>query len=708
MGIALETKSFYDLGGGVDLKTSATKAAEDAATSCLNVDYSADGAVKSRNGSTIQNVSGGIPAQMSGAPRTLAIYDFHKSDGTEKIIIVTDDGYIKTGVTTPTNEVTLASAGNIPDLEFVVTGDDEYLIYGDGVNTNLKYDGTTWTNLSLPRPVAPSAALGAAGALTGDYTYYVSYARTVGGVIVQESELSPISNTITATSDRITVTFTACSETLQTGVTAQCNARVLYRNSATDGVVYRLTTITDNTALTYDDNITDADLAAGGIEAEFDNQATPKSAVFELDDYGQVWYRDEAKKTDLYVSKAYKPWTAPDTNFDILDAGVTCIKRCFGTLIFGTERSLWVQNGSFDTTDSRKFSSKIGILNNRCAAGESILYIVASNRKVYSITPTDFSQNEMRLSDDLSYIVGPLFEQITPAALSGICIEYYTRANVAKLAVCLPIGEVTNNYVLIYNETQSLIKRKAVWQPWNNWNVSAIKQMTVNNEINIYSGDYNGFIWLLDDPTTNGDGTEQNGTCTSSTNNTLTDTTQSWTVNGLVGSIVRITSGYGINQARTVISNTSDTITVDSNWTNNPNTSSVFTVGGYDCYHYTNWKFVLSSYEVLKQLWFIWVNANASGSYTIELITQYDFDTTTDNQDSLNITLQSANAIWNDFIWGNAIWGARSVFEDRFRQFARFRAIRFGFSNRLAGQPFQINGVALSAQNKQLFFRSGT
>lgn len=707
MGIALETKSYFDLGGGVDLKTSATKAAEDASTSSLNVDYSVDGAVSTRNGSSIQNKTLNIPNQMSGAPKTLALYDYHKSDGTEVTLIVTDDGYIKTDITAPSNVVTLTSAGNIPDFEFVVTGDDEYLIYCDGVNTNLKFDGTTWTNLSLPRPVAPTIVDSAAGTLSaGTYYYYVSYARTVGGIIVQEGELSPLGSITLGASRQTTVTFTACSETLQTGVTAQCNARVLYRSNQTDGVVYRLTTIADNTTLTYADNTSDAELIDGGIEADFDLQATPLTAVIELDDYGCLWSRDESKKTDGYISKPYKPWASPATNFQIFDGKINCYRRCFGTLIIGTDKSLWVQNGNFADVEPRKFSSKIGILNNRCAAGESILYIVATNRKVYSITPTDFSQNEMRLSDDLSFIVGPLFDQIGSSASDDVCIEYYNKSNVGKLAICAPIGSLENNKVIVYNETQSLLKQKAVWQPWDNINAAAIKQMSIDGEIGIYSGDYNGFIWKLDDPTLNGDGTEQNGTCTSSTATTITDSSQTWDVNELVGCSVRIIEGYGSDQVRTVVSNTADTITVDSAWGNNPNTTSIFTVGGYDSYHYTNWKVVTGTYEVLKRLWFIWVNANASGNYTVKLITQFDFNTTTTDQIELNISLQSDNAIWGSFDWGAGIWGARAVFEDRFRQLELFRAVRFGFSNRYAGQPFQINGFSISAQNKGLLFRS--
>lgn len=708
MGLPLTTIPFYNNSAGLDTQSSPTKVAEDASSLCLNIDYSTDGAFFTRNGSTIQNVTATLPAQISGAPDMIALYDYHKSDGTEVIISVGNDGKIYQGLTTPVAAVTGLTANHVPDFEFVVTGDDEYLIYGDGINTNLKFNGTTWTNLSLPQPVAPSAVDDGAGGnlAAGIYDYYVSYARTVAGVIVQESELSLVGSVTLLAAHKTIVSFTVCTETLATGVTAQCNARVLYRNNQTNGAIYRLYTVLDNTTLTYNDNISDADLIDGGIEADFDNQAAPKSAIFELDDFGATWFQDQANLTDTYTSKAYKPWNVPTDNITIFDAGVTCIKRCFGTLVFGTNRSLWVQNGTFATTDARKFSSLLGILNNRCACpGNTILYIMATNRKVYPITATDFSQDQIRVGAAMSEIIGSYFGQIGASNNDDVVMEYYTKANIAKLVISTPLGgNGSNNYLLIFNELQAQATGVDVWQPWDNINACSLKMMTVNNEIGLYSGDYNGFLWLLDDDSTNGDGAEDNGTVTSATSTTLTDTTKTWTVNQYVGVIARITAGNGEDGFKTIVSNTVDTLTLDSAWTTTPDSASEYTIGGYDNYHFTNWKFVTGSYDTLKRLWFLIANANASGSYPISVIIQTDFNQSTTDQIDIAFSLAAGNTIWGDFLWGAAIWGAFSVFQSRYRQDALFRAVRFGFYNRLAGQPFQINGFSVSCQDKGLFY----
>lgn len=693
MGLPLEPQAYYDNGGGLDLKSSPTKVAEDCASLSLNVDYSTDGAFGTRNGSTIMNVSGGIPAQMAGAPRTLALFNHVESDGTS-VQIVCAGTAIKHSLTSPTNQVTGLSASlPIPDLEFFVTNDDEFTFWGNGIDTNLKFDGTTWTNWSLAIPSNPTFNAFAGGALTGAFTYYVTFARTVGGVIVQESALNPTGLTVNPAGQSVTINIPVSAD-------PQVNARVIYRISPTSvGVAYRLAVVANNVATTYTDNTA----ADGTIEADFDNQPAPTTAI--LEEYMRRMYmRDDAQKTDLAYSVFDKPWDVPIANRVIFDGPIQCVKRCFGALIIATDRSLWVLDGDIETNEPRRISSLIGIVNNRCAVGEDTLYFLGTNQKVYRMTPTDFSQTQMRLDDPISTLIEPLTAQINAASLPNACMEYYTKASVAKVVLSAAVGSSANNTLIIFNETQSGLKNKPVWQVWDNLNVSAMKLMTISGVISLYSGDYNGFLWKLDDSSKKGDGTEQNGLATAATSTTLTDSTQTWTVNAFVGMTVRIIGGLGDGQVRTVSSNTATQITVSSAWTTTPDTTSEFTIGGYDNYHFSNWKYVLASYDHLKQLWFVWANANASGDYPIQIILQLDYDQSTSNQINILLNLQAANAIWGSFIWGAAIWGASAVFQDRLRQFARFRAIRVGFLSRQAGHDFQINGFSLDAQNKGKFF----
>lgn len=80
------------------------------------------------------------------------------------------------------------------------------------------------------------------------------------------------------------------------------------------------------------------------------------------------------------------------------------------------------------------------------------------------------------------------------------------------------------------------------------------------------------------------------GTATSVTNTTLTDTGKTWGVNALANRYVAITEEAGIGQSRKILSNTADTITVVA-WDTNPGVTSVYRICD-KVYRYWN-KFLL-------------------------------------------------------------------------------------------------------------------
>ena len=75
-------------------------------------------------------------------------------------------------------------------------------------------------------------------------------------------------------------------------------------------------------------------------------------------------------------------------------------------------------------------------------------------------------------------------------------------------------------------------------------------------------------------------------TATAGASTTITDTTKTWPVNGWANFQVRILSGTGAGQIRSVASNTSTVITVSSAWTVTPDATSVYRIEGNDDYMY--------------------------------------------------------------------------------------------------------------------------
>jgi hypothetical protein len=69
-----------------------------------------------------------------------------------------------------------------------------------------------------------------------------------------------------------------------------------------------------------------------------------------------------------------------------------------------------------------------------------------------------------------------------------------------------------------------------------------------------------------------------NGTATSGGNTTLTNSGATWGVNMFIGYTVKIISGTGSGQTKTINANTTTVLTVDGNWKTNPDSTSVYEI----------------------------------------------------------------------------------------------------------------------------------
>jgi hypothetical protein len=76
------------------------------------------------------------------------------------------------------------------------------------------------------------------------------------------------------------------------------------------------------------------------------------------------------------------------------------------------------------------------------------------------------------------------------------------------------------------------------------------------------------------------------GTATASAATTLTNAPKTWAVNQWANSQVRIVSGTGAGQIRTIASNTANVLTVSAAWTTNPDATSVYSIEGNDDFIY--------------------------------------------------------------------------------------------------------------------------
>lgn len=76
------------------------------------------------------------------------------------------------------------------------------------------------------------------------------------------------------------------------------------------------------------------------------------------------------------------------------------------------------------------------------------------------------------------------------------------------------------------------------------------------------------------------------GTATAGASTTLTNSAKTWTTNQWTNYQVRIVSGTGAGQIRTIASNTGTVLTVSSAWSANPDATSVYSIEGNDDFIY--------------------------------------------------------------------------------------------------------------------------
>lgn len=162
--------------------------------------------------------------------------------------------------------------------------------------------------------VAPTVAVGAAGALTG--TYYVKYTyviRTLDGVTVAESGYSPTSAAVVLTADKLAVSALDTLDGLTTVIDPRYEIiRRLYRTTNGTLTFFQWGEVEDNTTTTFEDDATDASLSAIaapvlGTAPFLSNIASFRDRLFGVND-------SENREMLLY-SEAGRRWAWPSDNF---------------------------------------------------------------------------------------------------------------------------------------------------------------------------------------------------------------------------------------------------------------------------------------------------------------------------------------------------------------------------------------------------------
>jgi len=363
---------------------------------------------------------------------------------------------------------------------------------------------------------------------------------------------------------------------------------------------------------------------------------------------------------------------------------ITGMASFLDDLVVFKDNSIWVLQGTYDPENELTITKRVGDAG--CIAGRSISSI---NNRIYFLGKEGVYEFDGVAARVISEPIENVLKAINPSQRKNACAAASDNKYYLSYA---PLGSSTNTEMVVYD---TLAKS---WTKYNGKYAEAADLIVLSgaddaNEVIAGTSQDTGIIYKLNVGNSD-DG--DSGTATSGTVNSLTDSTKVWANNLWVGNKLLITGGTGAGQTRTISGNTSTKLDVSVDFTTTPDATSTYTIIGDDInfYYYTKW-FSMGVPESKKKFKRIWVYADASGDYNLDL--GYFFDLATTGT-TLQIPLLGPGAVWGEAVWGTDVWGGTSMINDKLQAQGKGRYFQFRFSNSGAEQPITIYGI--SAQMK--------
>lgn len=314
------------LDGGLDNKFEKSLIPDNDSPDCLNVQFD-NASVGTRKGSTILNTTSVGTYVCDG------LYTRRDDSGAETMVAFHGGSMrawnVNTFVSIPSATSIFTAGQRVAAAQYL-----NKLFVGNGGIIPRKYDGTNFTRHGVYPPTNTASYLtnGAGNVPVGTATYKITFLNS----FLAESDVSTgVTVSIAASS---TVSLTSLPLAPQSwGV----QSRRIYRNDTSSGAVYKLlTTISDNTTLTYTDNA-----ASGTSTAPTDNGVPPNFSVC-IYHQNRLFVNDPANKNYVWYSSLGAPYTFPSTNFFKVGDAASDLVNGFeifdNSLVVLCENSQWI------------------------------------------------------------------------------------------------------------------------------------------------------------------------------------------------------------------------------------------------------------------------------------------------------------------------------------------------------------------------------
>ncbi len=532
---------------------------------------------------------------------------------------------LTTTFTTVASAQSVFTAGN----RVAATEYQNHMFVGNGGVTPYKYNGTYFTRHGVPQATGIVSLASIAGDIAaGTYMYKIGFMNSQA----VEGDVGTAVTIVLSASGNVSITSIPVAP-ISHGV----NQRRVYRTLVGGSSFKLVTTIANNTATTYTDSTTDANL---GATAPTDQGEPPKYSVV-CYHQNRLFCNDATNLNYLWYSELAEPYTFKVNNFQRVGDNTGDLLRSIvpyqNNILIGCQNSSYIlYMPSTDPADWSviRITAMFGTKSPFGAFGfqnKMMMPAVVNSKFVgfaaingTDIDPTTTVLTAMTAGGELysDKIEPDMFDVVASQADKISAITY---KNKAYIALTKGSGNLTNNRVYVFDYSIGNLSKdqKFSWIPWTGLQAS---QFTVYNG-NLYFGSANA-VGLVHQAETN--------TYTDGAGSTAIDS-YFWT---------KEFSGYAgheryVKDFRKLI------LLID-------------VVGAF---------YMDFSYRVDSD--------NSDGSTTV-------------------IDLTTSSSLWGSMTWGSSSWGAGVLQREVTISLgqARGRRIQFKFSNQnTVNQPFKIHGI---------------
>jgi hypothetical protein len=557
-------------------------------------------------------------------------------------------------------------------------------------NETVVFNGTDVFDSGLEAPAAPTASVGAAGVMTGDYLVAVTYYDSATGL---ESSLSPYDE-VTLTSDQLDVSWTAYA-----GQHPYTHTRVHIQKVGLTNAFFQVAEVA-TPATSTSLNLSDDDINALIILSPDEDQNDPIPATVTcLAGHVSRLFASDAQQ--VYFSQLNQPEAFdPDHKFTVnTDDGkpITAIHSAHEVLIVWKRDSMWALYGE-EPADFRVrlVSPDVGCL---------------SHRSVFTIEGITYwwsEQGPMAWNGAGAPVpigLGVIDPTISPTALSYLGLDPTPAESIPGVCGCpdiinqrvlwaVPtINSTRNDLILPFNYRLGVWESSA-WTLMDAASLAAIEDFS--SQPQVFLGGYKGQIFQLGGSALN-DGVPSgtsSGTITSISSTVLTDSTAAFVTTGAglrERYVYHFDSLGGFVQRRRIGSNTATALTLDTGQTFDPvpSVGNTYAVGGPNFQYDTGWRtFDLPFIKKRLEFGHFLISSNSSSAtVTIQLFTDYNEQSPTK---SYTLATNGNGLIWDEGNWDEGLWGSAGTGRGR----KRLAKVAFTYRYRIIQSSPEI-GLAL-------------